>query len=141
MRKGIIPFHVPDIGEDEILSVIEVIRSGWLTTGLGVKQFEDEFTQLVGARHSVALNSGTAALHLALEAIEIDEGDEVIVPSMTFAATAEAVIYLKAKPILVDCRQDTLNIDPDQIKSKITPKTKAVIPVHFGGQPCEMDPC
>ena len=93
----------------------------------------------MGCKHAVAVNSGTAALHLALDAIGISEGDEVIVPAMTFAATAEVVLYFKAKPVLVDCQRDTLNLDPTQIEAAITSKTKAIIPVHFGGQPCEMD--
>ena len=137
--KSFLPFHVPDIGEEEIQSVVEVFRSGWLTTGSKAKQFEEEFAQYVGARHAVALNSCTAALHLALEAIGVTEGDEVIVPTMTFAATAEVVHYLKAKPVLVDCQRDTLNIDVDQIEKAISPRTKAIIPVHYAGQPCEMD--
>lgn len=135
-----LPFHVPEIGEEEIDSVVETLRSGWLTTGLKVKQFEREFAERVEAKHAVAVNSCTAALHLALEAIGVKAGDEVIVPTMTFAATAEVVTYFKAKPVLVDCRQDTLTIDVDQIEKMITPKTKAIIPVHFAGQPCEMGP-
>ena len=134
-----LPFHVPDIGEEEIQSVVETLGSGWLTTGSKTKQFEAEFAQRVEARHAVALNSCTAALHLALEAVGVTEGDEVIVPTMTFAATAEVVHYLKAKPVLVDCRADTLNIDVGQIEKAISPRTKAIIPVHYAGQPCEMD--
>ncbi len=134
-----LPFHVPDIGEEEIQSVVETLRSGWLTTGAKTKQFEEEFAQRIGARYAVAVNSCTAALHLALEAIGIREGDEVIVPTMTFAATAEVVHYFKARPVPVDCRGDTLNIDLDQIKKALSPRTKAIIPVHFAGQPCEMD--
>ena len=134
-----IPFHIPAIGEDEIRSVVETLESGWLTTGRKVKSFEEDFARYVGCKHAVAVNSGTAALHIALDAIGIDEGDEVIVPAMTFAATAEVVLYFKAKPILVDCQRDTLNLDPSQIEAAITSKTKAIIPVHFGGQPCEMD--
>ena len=134
-----IPFHMPAIGEDEIRSVVETLESGWLTTGRKVKSFEDDFARYVGSKHAVAVNSGTAALHLALDAIGIREGDEVIVPAMTFAATAEVVLYFKAQPILVDCQRDTLNLDPTQIDAAITSKTKAIIPVHFGGQPCEMD--
>ena len=134
-----IPFHIPAIDEDEIQSVVETLQSGWLTTGPKVKSFEEDFAQYVGCKHAVAVNSGTAALHLALDAIGISEGDEVIVPAMTFAATAEVVLYFKAKPILVDCQRDTLNLDPTQIEAAITSKTKAIIPVHFGGQPCEMD--
>jgi len=134
-----LPFHVPELGEEEITAVVEVIQSGWLTTGAKVKQFENEFAAMVGARHAVAVNSCTAALHLALEASGVREGDEVIVPTMTFAATAEVVTYLKAKPVLVDCTRDTLNIAPDRIEEAITLRTKAIVPVHFAGHPCEMD--
>ncbi len=134
-----ISFHIPDIAEDEIQAVVDTLRSGWLTTGPRVRQFEEEFAQYVGCQHAVAVNSGTAALHLALETIGVKEGDEVLVPTMTFAATAEVVLYLKAWPVLVDCRPDTLNLDPDQLEKEITSKTKAIIPVHFGGLPCEMD--
>ena len=119
--------------------MVETLQSGWITTGPKVKQFEEEFEKSTGASHAVAVNSGTAALHLALEAVGVKEGDEVIVPTMTFAATAEVVLHFKAKPVLVDCRRDTLNIDPDQIEKAITPKMKAIIPVHFGGQPCDME--
>jgi perosamine synthetase len=133
-----LPFHVPDVGDEEIQSVVETLRSGWLTTGSKVKQFEQEFASKVGVSHAVAVNSCTAALHLALEAIGLGEGDEVIVPTMTFAATAEVVTYFKAKPVLVDCRWDSLNIDMDQVEKAITPRTRAIIPVHFAGQPCEM---
>lgn len=132
-------FHVPDIGEEEVESVIATLRSGWLTTGSKVKQFEEEFAAVIGVPHAVAVNSCTAALHLALDAIGLREGDEVIVPTMTFAATAEVVTYFKAKPVLVDCTAETLNIDPDKIEQVITSKTKAIIPVHFAGHPCEMD--
>ncbi len=139
MRAQFLPFHAPDIAEDEIQAVVETLRSGWLTTGHRVKQFEEEFAKTIGASHAIAVNSGTAALHLAIEAVGIREGDEVIVPTMTFAATAEVVLYFKARPVLVDCQPDTLNLDPDQIEREITSKTKAIIPVHFGGQPCEME--
>src|SRR5215813_7071315 len=134
-----IPFHIPALGADEIRSVVETLDSGWLTTGRKVKSFEEDFARYVGCNHAVAVNSGTAALHIALDAIGINEGDEVIVPAMTFAATAEVVLYFKAKPILVDCRPDTLNLNPSRIEAAITSKTRAIIPVHFGGQPCEMD--
>src|SRR5690349_4869728 len=102
-----IPFHVPQIDEEEIRSVVETLRSGWLTTGIKAKQFEEDFARYVGAGHAVAVNSCTAALHLALEAVGIEAGDEVIVPTMTFTASAEVVLYLKAKPVLVDCIPDT----------------------------------
>jgi dTDP-4-amino-4,6-dideoxygalactose transaminase len=136
-RQEFLPFHVPAIGDEEIAAVVDVLKSGWLTTGSKVKEFEREFCRFVGARHGVAVNSATAALHLGLAAVGIKEGDEVIVPTMTFAATAEVVLYLKAKPVLVDCTGDTLNIDPAAIERAITPRTKAIIPVHFAGQPCD----
>ena len=134
-----LPFHVPDIAEDEIQAAVEALRSGWLTTGARVRQFEEDFARYVGCQHAVAVNSGTAALHLALDAIGVQEGDEVLVPTMTFAASAEVVLYFKAKPVLVDCRRDTMNIDPDQTEKVINAKTKAIMPVHIGGQPCDMD--
>src|ERR1051325_10895360 len=137
-RPGFIPFHIPQIDEDEIRSVVETLRSGWLTTGAKVKRFEEDFSRYLGAGHAIAVNSCTAALHLALEAVGIEEGDEVIVPTMTFTASAEVVLYLKARPVLVDCLPDTFNLDPDQIERAITSRTKAIIPVHFGGQPCDM---
>lgn len=134
-----LPFHLPDIGEEEVQSVVEILRSGWLTTGSKTKQFETEFSGKIGATHAVAVNSCTAALHLALEAIGIAAGDEIILPTMTFAATAEVVNYCRAKPVLVDCLSDTLNINVDLLEKAITPRTKAIIPVHYAGQPCEMD--
>jgi dTDP-4-amino-4,6-dideoxygalactose transaminase len=139
MSFEFIPFHRPSITEDEIQSVVETLKSGWLTTGTKTKRFEEDFVSYVGCKHAVAVNSGTAALHLALDAIGIKEADEVIVPTMTFTATAEVVLYFKARPVLVDCETSTLNIDPDKIEEKITDRTKAIIPVHFGGQPCHMD--
>ena len=140
MSDQFLPFHVPQIDEEEICSVVETLKSGWLTTGVKVKRFEDEFARYLGCGNAIAMNSCTAALHLALEAIGIKQDDEVIVPTMTFTATAEVVLYFKARPVLVDCRPDTLNIDPDRIERAITAKTKAIIPVHFGGQPCDMEP-
>ena len=141
MSSEFIPFHRPAIGEDEIQSVVETLKSGWLTTGPKVKRFEEDFARYFGCKHAVAVNSGTAALHLALDAIGIKEGDEVIVPTMTFAATAEVVLYFKANPVLVDCRaRYSESWIPTQIEAAITSKTKAIIPVHFGGQPCDMDP-
>jgi dTDP-4-amino-4,6-dideoxygalactose transaminase len=138
VRKNFLPFHCPVITEDEITAVVEVLESGWLTTGSKVKEFEDEFRRFVRSPYAVAVNSGTAALHLALAAVGIQEGDEVIVPTMTFAATAEVVLYLRAKPVLIDCEPGTLNMDPGKLETAIGPKTKAVIPVHFGGHPCDM---
>jgi dTDP-4-amino-4,6-dideoxygalactose transaminase len=139
-HSELLPFHKPEITDDDVLAVVETLRSGWLTTGPRVKRFEEDFARYVGCTHAVAVNSGTAALHLALDAVGIKEGDEVIVPTLTFAATAEVVLYFKARPVLVDCRPDTLNLDPEQIERAITPRTKAIIPVHLAGQPCDMDP-
>lgn len=135
-----VPFHLPSIGEEEIAEVVETLRSGWLTSGPRVVRFEGAFAGVVGARHAIALNSGTAALHLALEAVGIKRGDEVIIPTYTFAATGEVVTYLGARPVLVDCRADTLNIDAGTIEPYLTSRTKAVIPVHIAGQACDMDP-
>ena len=139
MSNEFLPFHQPEIGPEEIRSVVETLESGWLTSGSKVKIFEEDFSRFIGCQHSVAVNSCTAALHLALEAVGVEEGDEVIVPTMTFTATAEVVVYFKAKPVLVDCRPNTFNIDPDLIERAITAKTKAIIPVHFGGQSCDME--
>jgi dTDP-4-amino-4,6-dideoxygalactose transaminase len=138
-EREFIPFHAPEIGDAEISSVVETLRSGWLTTGPKVRQFEADFARCVGCSHAVAVNSGTAALHLALDAIGIGQGDEVIVPTMTFTATAEVVLYFKARPVLVDCEPDTLNLNSNEIERAITSKTKAIVPVHMAGQPCAMN--
>src|SRR5438067_9835365 len=124
MSDQFLPFHVPQIDEDEIRSVVETLKSGWLTTGMKVKRFEEDFARYVGSRQAIAVNSCTAALHLALEAVGIQEGDEVIVPTMTFTASAEVILYLRAKPVLVDCLADTLNIDPNRVERAITSRTK-----------------
>lgn len=139
VRPSFLPFALPDIGEEEIASVVETLRSGWLTTGPKAKRFEAEFAQYVGAKEAVAVSSATAALHLALEAIGIVEDDEVIVPTVTFAATAEVVRYFNARPVLVDCEDDTLNLSPAAFERAITPRTRAVIPVHLAGHACDMD--
>jgi dTDP-4-amino-4,6-dideoxygalactose transaminase len=135
----ILPFHRSLIEEEEISAVLEVLRSGWLTTGPRVKQFEAEFARYIGASHAVAFNSCTAALHLALAAIGLEEGGEVIVPTMTFASSGEVVLYFKARPVLVDCQPGSFHAGPEQIARAITPRTKAIIPVHYAGYPCDMD--
>jgi len=135
-----IPFHAPSIGEEEIAEVVDTLRSGWLTTGPKVQRFEQLFSAYVLARHAVAVNSGTAALQLALEAIGLERGDEVIIPTYTFTATGEAVVSFGARPVLADCRADTLNIDATTIESLVTARTKAIVPVHVAGQACDMDP-
>jgi perosamine synthetase len=135
-----IPFYKPSIGEAEIEEVVDALRSGWLTTGPKVRQFEAEFSRYLGHRHSVALNSCTAALHLALEAIGLRPGQRVIVPTMTFAATAEVVHYFQAIPLLVDCRPADLNLDVEDARRKIEAarvrgeEVVAIIPVHYAGQ-------
>ena len=134
-----VPFHRAAVGEEEVQAVSEVIRSGWLTMGPKTFEFEKEFAKYVGAQHAVAVSTGTAALHLSLEAAGVQAGDEVLLPTTTFTATAEAVTYLGARPVLVDIDPDTMNVDPEDAARRITPKTKAIIPVHLGGQPCDMD--
>jgi perosamine synthetase len=138
-EKNFILFHKPYVTDAEIEAVTEVIRSGWWTMGQKTIDFENDFSSFLGVKRSVAVNSWTAAGHIALEAIGIQEGDEVIVPAVTFPATAEVVCYFKAKPVFVDVQKDTFNIDPGKIEEAITPRTKAIIPVHYGGQPCDMD--
>ena len=135
-----IPFHRTPIGEAEATAVCEVIRSGWLTMGPKTFEFERDFAEYVGARHAIAVSTGTAALHLALEASDVRAGDEVLLPTTTFTATAEAVTYLGARPILVDIDPQTMNLDPEDAARRITGKTKALIPVHLGGQPCHRRP-
>ena len=132
-------FHKTHITEDEINAVIDTLKSGWLTMGPKVIEFEKAFKTYIGVKESIMVNSATAALHLALKAIGLKEGDEVIVPVNTFVATAEVITYFGAKPVLCDIEYDTHNIDVSKIENLITKKTKAIIPVHFGGQPCDMD--
>jgi dTDP-4-amino-4,6-dideoxygalactose transaminase len=134
-----IPFHKPYITEDEIEGVVDSLRSGWWTMGPKTVQFENNFGQYVGSPHNVAFNSCTAALHLALKAIDLKAGDEVLIPDMTFTATGEVVCYFGARPVIVDVDRETLTLDVSQLEKAITKKTKAVIPVHFAGQPCDMD--
>jgi len=122
-----------------VQAVSEVIRSGWLTMGPKTFEFEREFAKYVGARHAVAVSTGTAALHLALEAAGIGPGDEVILPTTTFTATAEAVTYRGARPVLADIDRVTMNLDPEDVVRRINSKTRAIIPVHLGGQPCDMN--
>lgn len=129
-----LPFALPDIGDDEIAAVVDSMRSGWLTTGPSAAAFEREFAEFVGGGvEAVCVNSATAGLHLALEAVGIGAGDEVIVPTWTFTATAEVVRYLGAHPIIVDVDESTLNIDFDAAKRAVTERTRAIIPVHFAG--------
>ena len=137
--QSFLPFALPDITDAEIAAVGDVLRSGWITTGPKTKQLESEFATAVGASHGVAVNSCTAALHLALEALGVAAGDEVIVPTLTFAASAEVVRYLGAHPVLVDVLPEDHQMDPAAVERAFTNKTRAIIPVHFGGQACRID--
>lgn len=135
-----IPFALPDIDEAEITEVVDSLCSGWVTTGPKTKRFESDFAEFIGGNcEAIAVNSATAGLHLALEAIGISSGDEVITTPYTFTATAEVIRYLGAHPVFVDIDPNTFNIDPNKIEAAITPKTKAIIPVHFAGLACEME--
>ncbi|MEP2735212.1 MAG: DegT/DnrJ/EryC1/StrS family aminotransferase [Erythrobacter sp.] len=143
-----VPFFRPSVGEREIEAVTQTLRSGWLTSGPAAKAFEEEFTEVLNAEagpnpdprplHSIAVNSATAALHLGLEALGVGHGDEVLVPTLTFTATAEVVRYLRATPVLVDIDPDTFCIDLAAAEAAITKATKAIMPVHFAGRPCDM---
>jgi dTDP-4-amino-4,6-dideoxygalactose transaminase len=134
-----IPFHRAPIGEEEIAAVVDTLRSGWLTMGPKTRAFEEAFAAAIGARHAIAVSSCTAALHLGLNALGIGPGDEVITSTYTFTATAATIVHAGARPVLADCTQDTLNIDPEDVRRKITPRTKAIVPVHFAGHPVGMD--
>jgi perosamine synthetase len=138
-RTTFLPFARPDIGTQELLQVKEALENGWMTTGPKAKQFEQEFAAAVGAKHAIAVNSCTAALHLALEAVGVKAGDEVITTPYTFAASAEVVRYFDAHPVFVDVDPRTFNIDPAAIEAAITSRTKAIIPVHLAGLAAELD--
>ena len=132
-------FGSPLIEEPEIAEVVSCLKSGWIGTGPKVQQLEQNFRDYKRSMFATALNSCTAALHLSILAAGIEPGDEVIVPTMTFAATANAVIHAGGVPVFADCRKSTMNIDPEDIERKITDKTKAIVPVHFAGRACDMD--
>ena len=134
-----IPFAPPLIGEEEKREVIDTLESGWITTGPRTEAFEKAVCEYAGCGHAVAVNSCTAALHLSLVAAGIGEGDEVIMSPYTFASTGHVVLYQKARPVFVDIDPVTYNIDPDLIEAKISPRTRAIMPVHYGGHPCAMD--
>jgi dTDP-4-amino-4,6-dideoxygalactose transaminase len=138
MNDLTVPFHCPSIGEEEIREVVETLRSGWLTTGPRTARFEREFGRYVQARCALALNSATAALHLALAALKIGPGDEVITTPMTFCATVQVILHVGAIPVLADIGPDG-NIDPEAIERRITRRTRAIIPVHLAGLPCDME--
>lgn len=140
MNQNFLPFALPDIGEEEITEVIDTLRSGWVTTGRKAKQFESDFSAFLGeGLEAIAVNSATAGLHLGLEALGVGPGDEVITTVHTFTATAEIIRYLGADPVFVDVDENTLCIDIDAVEAAITPRTKVVIPVHFGGRAADME--
>jgi perosamine synthetase len=139
VRETMLPYGRQWLGEDDIATVIEILRSDWLTTGPKVGEFERAFADLVDAKEAVAVSNGTAALHAAMYAVDIEPGDEVIVPPMTFAASANCVVFQGGTPVFADVDPDTLLIDPAQVKAKITPRTKAIIAVDYTGQPCDYD--
>ncbi len=139
IRDKYLIFGSPRIEEDEIEEVLSSLRSGWLGTGPKVQRFQELFQEYIGAKHGLALNSCTAALHLAMLVSGIRPEDEVITTPMTFAATANVIEHVEARPVFVDINKNTMNIDEDSIESRITTKTKAILPVHFAGRPCNMD--
>jgi dTDP-4-amino-4,6-dideoxygalactose transaminase len=138
-ENNYIPFHRPSIGQEEMDAVQQVLASGWLTTGRVAMEFEQQFASYIGCKHALAVNSCTAALQLALDAIGLQAGDEVLVPSYTFTATAEVVTYFGARPVLCDSLPGGFNLDPVDAERRITSKTRAIIPVHIAGEACDMD--
>ena len=138
MRETFLPYALPFIGEEEIAEVVDTLRSGWLSSGPKVKQFEQDFAAYTGAAHAVAVSSCTAALHIALTALGIKPGVEVIVPTITFCATANVVVHLGGRPVIVDVDKHC-QIDPTEVERAINSRTKAIIPVHFAGQACDLN--
>ncbi len=139
VRETLLPYGRQSLDEDDIAAVVEVLRSDWLTTGPKVAQFEDAFAQFVGTKEAVAVSSGTAALHAAIGVLKIKPGDEVIVPAMSFVASANCVVFQGGTPVFADVDPETLLLDPAQVEAKITSRTKAIIPVDYAGQPCDYD--
>jgi len=139
VREEPLRFGVPMVEQEEIDAVVQVLKSGWLSTGPKTQEFEERFKDYTGARNALALNSCTAGMELSLIVAGIGQGDEVITTPMTFAATSNVIVHCEAVPVFADINGNTLNIDPSDIEHRITPKTKAIMPVHYAGQPCEMD--
>jgi perosamine synthetase len=141
VRDMRIPVAEPDLGEEELANVVQAVKSGWVSSqGKFVREFEEGFARYCGAKHGVATANGTVALHLALTALGVGAGDEVLVPSLTFIATANAVTYTGATPVFVDSHPDYWCMDPGRLEQKITPRSRGIIPVHLYGHPCDMDP-
>ena len=139
-RETMLSFQPPAVGEEEIEAVARTIRSGWLTTGENAAELERRFAEYVGAKHALAVSSGTAAMHLALVALEVGPGDEVITTPITWPATANVIVHTGARPVFVDVSDSDLNIDSEQAAAAITERTKAIFPVHLAGQPCDLEP-
>ncbi len=138
VRSSYLPYGHQSFGKEEIQKIVQVLHSDWITTGPVVKEFEEKFAKEVGAKYAVAVNSGTAALHIACLSLGLKPGDEVITTPLTFVASSNAVLYCGGTPVFADIEPDTYNLNPVQIKKKITKRTKGIIPVHFAGHPCEM---
>jgi dTDP-4-amino-4,6-dideoxygalactose transaminase len=139
-RTTFLSFQPPAIGDEEIEAVTETLRSGWLTTGPRTAELERRFAEYVGAKHALAVTSGTAALHLALVALGVGPGDEVITTPITWPATANVIVHTGARPVFADVRESDLNVDPDEVAKLVGPRTKAILPVHLAGQPADLDP-
>ena len=139
-RETFLSFQPPAVGEEEIEAVAETLRSGWLTSGPRAEELKRRFAEYVGARHAVALSSGTAAMHLSLAAAGVGPGDEVITTPITWPATANVIVHVGARPVFADVRDSDLNIDPEAAAAAVTPRTKAILPVDLAGQPCHLDP-
>ena len=140
VRASFLPYGRQSVDEADIQAVVEVLRSDWLTTGPKVAEFEQAFAVRVGAAHAVSFSSGTAALHAAAFAAGLKSGDEAITTPMTFAATANCVLYQGATPVFVDVSKDTLNLDPEMVEERISPKTRAILPVDYAGHPADLTP-
>jgi dTDP-4-amino-4,6-dideoxygalactose transaminase len=139
-RETPLSFQPPAVGEEEVEAVAAALRSGWLTTGPRAAELERRFADYTGADHALAVSSCTAALHLSLVALDVGAGDEVITTPITWPATANVIVHVGAKPVFVDVKDDDLNLDPDLVRAALTPRTKAIVPVHLAGQPCDLDP-
>lgn len=138
MSRKFLPYNLPSIGEEEISGVVDTLRSGWLTMGPKTIEFEQLIAEYTGSKHAIAVNSCTAALHLSLQCLKIGRGDEVITTPFTFAATGNTIVNTGARPVFVDIKRDTYNIDPEKIEERISANTKAIIPVHYAGQACDI---
>ena len=138
IREEFLPFSRPSIGGAEIEEVVRCLKSGWITTGPLCQAFEGKFRELTGASHAISLSSATAGMHLVLLALGIGEGDEVVTPSLTWGSTVNLIILLGAKPIFADIDRATLMVTPETVEKALTPRTRAIIPVHYAGAPADL---